>query len=117
MRSPDITRPEKIAKIYNGGSGPPDNGPDPNDGDADSDSSPSTLTRPSEIASPTLVNLDDVLKDNTSSDKLTSMKTTLDKESLIGHQMFTPAPEEYKISTPVSVSDTAIKEAEKLKRA
>ena len=83
MRSPDIRRPEKIAKINNGGGGPPHNGPDPDDADVKSDSSPLTMTRPSDVASPALVNLDDVLKDVTSRVKPVITTTTLVKESLI----------------------------------
>ena len=40
-----------------------------------------------------------------------------DKESLEIHQMFTPAPEEYIISTPVSVPSSAAMAVERLKLA
>ena len=44
-------------------------------------------------------------------------KIALDKESLKRHQMFTPAPEEYAISTPVSVLSSTAMAAERLKLA
>ena len=58
MRSPDIRRPEKIAKTNNGNGGPPEDDPNPDGEDLKSESCPSTISRPSEVASPALVDLE-----------------------------------------------------------
>ena len=44
-------------------------------------------------------------------------RIALDKEALKRHRMFTPAPEEYTISTPVSVLSSTAMAAERLKLA